>query len=493
MSVPSSPSKFARKLSSLPPLPTLDELRSRMEALLAPAVPSSAGAATADGGDAAPPRGADEPSELLLEFGERQLEGHGPVFLRRKRTPHGHRVGHAPLWAALRAESAVLSLLALDPALASVDFSRALYLDTETTGLLGGTGTVPFLLGLAYHDGDGFVMEQVLLRSFAEERAMLAHLAERLSVASCVVTYNGKTFDWPLLRQRAVMQRSPALRELPHLDLLQLTRRLHKHRLPSCSLKTVEAQILGRERVGDVHGADIAAIYWHYVRTGAGDVLEPVLEHNALDVLSMVGLVGLYGEALLEWVPPSDLALAARLATKVTRTRSLRDRFAEEDLARADASASAWSERAAARATGAREPLPLEVAAEVAKARGDKASALRRYEAALELLSAEGLEWDDLFGDASRERAARVRGQLVKLHEHFSKDFDRALRLLDAGTSEDALAADKRRSRLTQKLATARSAGEPSSRRAPAKKREATRATAESSPRVARRAGSRGK
>jgi hypothetical protein len=287
------------------------------------------------------------------------------------------------------------------------------------------------------------------------------------------------------------MQRAPALRELPHLDLLQLTRRLHKHRLPSCSLKTVEAQILGRERVGDVHGADIAAIYWHYVRTGSGDVLEPVLEHNALDVLSMVGLVGLYGEALLEWVPPSDLALAARLATKVTRTRSLRERFAEEDLARADASASAWSERAVARATEAREPLPLEVAAEVAKARGDKASALRRYEAALELLSAEGLEWDDLFGDASRERAARVRGQLVKLHEHFSKDFDRALRLLDAGTPEDALAVDKRRSRLAQKLATARTASvETSSRRTPVKKREATRRTADTAG-AGRRAGPR--
>lgn len=457
-------------------MPTLDELRARMEAILSPP-PSAAPSVEARATEPSTPTSGPPTSELLLEFGERVLDGHGPIFLRRKRTPHGHRVGHAPLWAAIRAESSVLSLLALDPALASVDFSRALYLDTETTGLMGGTGTVPFLLGLAYHDGDGFVMEQVLLRTFAEERAMLAHLAERLAAASCVVTYNGKTFDWPLLRQRAVMQRSPALRELPHLDLLQLTRRLHKHRLPSCSLKTVEAQILGRERIGDVHGADIAAIYWHFVRTGAGDVLEPVLEHNALDVLSMVGLVGLYGEALLEWVPPSDLAMAARLATKITRTRSLRERFAEDELARADASASKWIERAVARATEAREPLPLEVAAEVAKARGDKASALRRYEAALELLSEEGLEWDDLFGEASRERAARVRGQLVKLHEHFTKDFDRALALLSAGTAESAPAVDKRRSRIAQKLV---------------KKRDATRATRDDGARDVRESAARG-
>jgi hypothetical protein len=191
----------------------------------------------------------------------------------------------------------------------------------------------------------------------------------------------------------------------------------------------------------------------------------------------MVGLVGLYGEALLEWVPPSDLAMAARLATKITRTRSLRERFAEDELARADASASKWIERAVARATEAREPLPLEVAAEVAKARGDKASALRRYEAALELLSEEGLEWDDLFGEASRERAARVRGQLVKLHEHFTKDFDRALALLSAGTAESAPAVDKRRSRIAQKLV---------------KKRDATRATRDDGARDVRESAARG-
>ncbi|MEO7111030.1 MAG: ribonuclease H-like domain-containing protein, partial [Polyangiaceae bacterium] len=148
------------------------------------------------------------------------------MHLARKKASPAARVGIAPLQPAAFADSSMLALLALDPTLVPCDPRRALYLDTETTGLSGGTGNVAFLLGLAYFDEheEAFVLEQIMIRKLGEEAPMLAHLARRLEDASMIVTFNGKSFDWPLLRARVVMNRMPALRELPHLDLLHVAR-----------------------------------------------------------------------------------------------------------------------------------------------------------------------------------------------------------------------------------------------------------------------------
>ena len=131
-----------------------------------------------------------------------------------------HRVGRAAVHAGAHASSAMLALLALDPALAQVAPSRALYIDTETTGLAGGAGTIPFLIGLAWFEADSatLVIEQLLLRELGEEAPMLERLAERASRASMWVSYNGKSFDLPRLRARLVLERLPALETLPHLD-----------------------------------------------------------------------------------------------------------------------------------------------------------------------------------------------------------------------------------------------------------------------------------
>ncbi|MGZ3460955.1 MAG: ribonuclease H-like domain-containing protein, partial [Archangium sp.] len=162
----------------------------------------------------------------------------GPLPAEPRTTPHGvvhvaervlapdHHHGNAPLAEALDVEPALVASLALQPGLVGVDFQRMLFLDTETTGLAGGTGTVPFLVGLAWFEGRSLRVHQLFLRKLGEEAPMLRVLAERMAESSCLVTFNGKSFDWPLLRTRFVLNRVSPPAELPHLDLLHCARRV---------------------------------------------------------------------------------------------------------------------------------------------------------------------------------------------------------------------------------------------------------------------------
>ncbi len=411
--------------------PTLDQLRERMQAIMA------------QGRSAprlAPQRARESDASSWIEHAFVEHErATGPLYLSAKSAGPGHRVGHVPIWAALSAQPELLALLAIAPELSSCDFGRALYLDTETTGLMGGTGTVPFLIGLGFADEQrSFVVEQLLLRRFADEAAMLEHVRERLEAASVIVTFNGKSFDMPLLRARATMNRLAPLPERPHLDLLHVARRIHKHRLRSCSLASVEEHVLGRARVGDVAGADICAIYHHYVRTRDVALLEPVVEHNSLDVISMFALVGLYGEPLESWaderaaaspITGADLAAAAR----VSRRAGDLGRAAEL----ADASITRGAGAAGYRARG-----------DIQKARGDKARALSDYEAALRALEEGGEPSEALAGTDSELRLT-----LCKLYEHHARAYDKALELLARGTAEPLSASDGRKARLLRKKA----------------------------------------
>ena len=146
---------------------------------------------------------------------------------------------------------------------------RLVYLDTETTGLAGGTGTCAFLIGIGTIEGTQFVVRQFFLRDYPEEKAILHALAEILDAFDGVVTYNGKTFDMPLLETRYALARlkSPFAR-LMHLDALHPSRRLWRLRLESCKLTDLESAVLGIEREGDVAGSEIPAIYFDYLRTG---------------------------------------------------------------------------------------------------------------------------------------------------------------------------------------------------------------------------------
>jgi uncharacterized protein YprB with RNaseH-like and TPR domain len=177
------------------------------------------------------------------------------------------------------------------PSTAPADWA---FLDTETTGLAGGSGTCAFLVGVGRITPEGFRVRQFFMRDYCEEASLLDALTRHLAPFRVLITYNGKTFDQPLLETRYRLNRSrPPFGKLEHLDLLHGARRLWKLRYESCRLVDLENQVLGYEREGDVPGALIPYLYFEYLRTGRAARLLPVFHHNALDILSLACLTGI--------------------------------------------------------------------------------------------------------------------------------------------------------------------------------------------------------
>lgn len=170
-----------------------------------------------------------------------------------------------------------------------------LFFDLETTGLSGGAGTVAFLVGCAWLDEGALQLEQYLLTSYASERALLAQFAERVAWCGTLVSYNGRTFDAPLLDMRWQFHRARGpLAEKPHADMLHPARRLWRARASDpeggCSLATLEHVLFGVERINDVPGFEIPARYFAFLRSGDARPLEPVLEHNRMDLVSLAAV-----------------------------------------------------------------------------------------------------------------------------------------------------------------------------------------------------------
>lgn len=189
--------------------------------------------------------------------------------------------------------------LARNPA--EISLQRLAFLDTETTGLAGGAGTLAFMVGVGLFETgagqaqpDRYRLIQFFLRNPSEERAMLSALAELLADCEGIVTYNGQTFDLPLLAGRYTLARKPSpFMRLAHLDLLAPARRLWRNRTSNCSLSTLEREILWVQRTGeDVPGWLIPQLYVQYLQTGDTSQMERVLYHNRLDILSMTALSG---------------------------------------------------------------------------------------------------------------------------------------------------------------------------------------------------------
>jgi hypothetical protein len=244
-----------------------------------------------DSGDG--PGGLLAGTEGLLAGTEPCLNLFGSFLLKERPYPAGHAHGDFLLKDCLDGQDPALGVLVHDAGLRGLDLTRAVFLDTETTGLSGGTGTVAFLVGLAGFDSGAFVVRQLFMRDFDEEPAMLHQLASLLEEASCLVTYNGKSFDLPLLAGRYIASRLPRPRflELPHLDLLHAARRIWRHELPEMSLGYVERAMLGVHRGEDLPGALIPAMYVRYLLTRRAGLMEPVLRHNELDVLSLASVL----------------------------------------------------------------------------------------------------------------------------------------------------------------------------------------------------------
>lgn len=215
---------------------------------------------------------------------------------------------------------------------APAGWGDVLFLDTETTGLSGGTGTYVFLIGLAHISDGELVLRQHLLRDIGAEREFVEHLKAQFEPFRACASYNGKTFDLPLLRTRFVMAlRSELTVDESHLDLLHPARRLWKDRFGSTTLRQLEESVLDDGRITDIPGSLIPDAYFHYLRTRSDAVIAPVLEHNARDVISLVRIADHVARAVLAaraGRAPDHAPAAYALARVFERTGELEAAFA---------------------------------------------------------------------------------------------------------------------------------------------------------------------
>ncbi len=247
---------------------------------------------------------------------------HGLFFLTEKIFGGSSLHGHRNLRDALDFDTTVAGMLANNPRIGEFTSEDALFLDTETTGLSGGTGTMAFLIGLGWFEEGAFHVHQILARDFGEEKAALTYLQQMAARKKFLVTFNGKAFDVNLLTTRFILNRMQSeLAALPHLDLLHPSRRILGHRLENCRLVTLEEQILGVTREGDIPGWEIPQRYFDWLKRRDPRLLAGIFEHNRLDVISMATLTAhlveiLGAQAMAKYTHADDYLAAARLHLK---------------------------------------------------------------------------------------------------------------------------------------------------------------------------------
>ena len=314
---------------------------------------------------------------------------------------------------------------------------RALFLDTETTGLSGGAGTVAFMIGFGYLVGNRFRVEQYMMRAYSDEPMLLAKAAEMLERFDAVVTFNGDKFDLPLLESRFTMNRMrERWKALDKLDLMHPARRLWKRRLGSCRLDMLEREILRRGRTGDLPGSEAPRRFFEALKTGDFRPLDEVFEHNRLDVIALSSLLCALGEAYAE---PGLLTEAADL---YSMGRVL-ERRGEDEVARRCYVAAA-------------SPKPL---SSIAALRGEKyqAEANRAFSVMLrragEWARAERV-WLEML--RRRQLGAWPLIELAKYYEHRVGRLWDALQMTETALAiaglETREALDRRRQRLKRKL-----------------------------------------
>ena len=208
-----------------------------------------------------------------------------PVFTDCWRTESTHRPSEYPI------SRETVMLMQGDDMPADFAAERILYLDTETTGLAG-AGTVAFEVGLGWQAADGFHVRQLVMRDYPEEKFLLEEIIRIAEGFNVICTFNGKTFDLPLLRNRFIMNRIRTnVLDKPHIDLLHIARRVWKLRLQRCNLTNLEEALLGVPRVDDLPGAMVPERFFSYLKTGDFHLLDDVLEHNEQDIVSLQNLL----------------------------------------------------------------------------------------------------------------------------------------------------------------------------------------------------------
>ena len=301
-----------------------------------------------------------------------------------------------------------------------------LFLDTETTGLGVGAGNVPFMLGIGFYRGDALVIRQLFVRNPGEERAMLVYFGELLRSFSHLVSYNGRTFDWPILRNRFVLNRIPLAEDGPsHLDLLYLSRNLWRGSLESCRLAVVEERRLGIARGEDIPGALAPTLYFQYLASGEAALLDGVFRHNEIDVLTLATLA-----IHLSRICSGKLELGQLSASELFKIGAWLEEVAEPDLA--DEAFAELLRRPAAEG----RPYYARIAA-IYKKR-------KRYDLAVPL-------WERAAGEGRGALAGIAPGgiepliELAMYYEHRARDYAKAL-----DCAEEALSRLEKRLNLTR-------------------------------------------
>jgi uncharacterized protein YprB with RNaseH-like and TPR domain len=241
----------------------------------------------------------------------------GPVFL--SSSDYDLTYSHGQVSLSGWPDTTILAAWGKIPNLTDIDFRQFAFLDTETTGLAGGTGTYAFLVGLGFFTASSFKVIQLFLREPREEEAFILALFELLQPFKAVVTFNGKSFDIPLLKTRAIMKgfNSP-FPDIYHLDLLHLARRLWRNRLESRALGDLEREILGFMREeSDIPGYLIPQYYFDYLASGDARPLSGIFYHNNVDIVSLAALFNHIGAIVSDpfsiTLPSLDIVAIARL------------------------------------------------------------------------------------------------------------------------------------------------------------------------------------
>lgn len=204
------------------------------------------------------------------------------------------RYGKITISSGLQIGGDILACLSKDDTFRNLDLSTALFIDLETTGLSGGTGTIPFNVGMGYYKDDKFWVVQYFLGDLSDEERMIQEMAQFFNDMNfqSLVTYNGKNFDIPLLETRFILYREPfPLSDLPHLDFMYPARNLWKHKYDNCRLSYLAQEVVQTGRTEDIPSAEVPWRYFRYLQTGNYDLVEPILYHNQEDILSLLGVV----------------------------------------------------------------------------------------------------------------------------------------------------------------------------------------------------------
>ncbi len=361
--------------------------------------------------------------------------------------------GRWPIDAARPRRESPLGWFDADAAAGSDWSLKPIFFDTETTGLSGGAGTLAFLTGCGWFEPEGFRVRQWLLLSQAGEPAMLSALGRVIDDTTLLVSYNGRSFDVPLMNMRWAFHRQQnPFDDVPHFDMLPTARRIWRQREGAfdeggesgCSLSTLERDVLGFHRDGDVSGSEIPSRYFHFLRTGDASALTGVLEHHRHDIVSLAVLMS-HALRIAEHGPDmcrDDHELVA--LGKLYERAHQADR-ARGALERASESADRYVRAQAFSRLGA-----------INKREGRHDDAAKAWRGVLEAAG----------GRRSLFRLERVATEALAIHhEHRAQDFDEAKRYAETMKAQSsgraANDAAHRLARLERKLSSEKKKGDP--------------------------------